>query len=280
METFNRLVEAFLDFLHNLPFYGLAVLSTDDPVVNKTSGATAETEHYLWFPKGRRLPGQRCAAGGTRTRFSVHRPQGEPIQIDLALPGTHNVQNALAAVAICDKLGVAPDHVAKGLSSFEGIGRRFEILGRLPCRNGSAILVDDYAHHPREVSATLDAARACWPHQDLLVVFQPHRYSRTRDLFDDFVELLANETRLLVCEVYPAGETPIAGADGLSLCHAIRDRGRADPVFVENVFDLPELLPPLLRPDDVLLTLGAGNIGRVARGLIETLDGWPAGTDE
>ena len=277
---FNRLVEAFLDFLHNLPFYGLAVLCADDPVVQKLRGQLKKPSITYGFQADADYRASDVRQVGPRTRFSAHRPQGESIQIDLALPGIHNVQNALASVAICDKLGVAPDHVAKGLSSFEGIARRFEILGCLPCRSGSAILVDDYAHHPREVSATLDAARACWPHQELLVVFQPHRYSRTRDLFDDFVELLASEPRLLVCEVYPAGETPIAGADGLSLCHAIRGRGKTDPVFVENVFDLPDLLTPLLRPDDVLLTLGAGNIGRVARGLIETLNGWPTGTDE
>lgn len=277
---FNRLVEAFLDFLHNLPFYGLAVLCTDDPVVQKLRGRLQKPTITYGIKSDADYRASDVRQAGPRTRFSAHRPRGKPIRIDLALPGTHNVQNALAAVAICDKLGVSPDDVAKGLSSFEGIGRRFEILGSLPCQNGSAILVDDYAHHPREVSATLDATRACWPNQDLLVVFQPHRYTRTRDLFDDFVELLSSETRLLVCEVYPAGETPISGADGLSLCHAICSRGRADPVFVKNVFDLPELLPPLLRPDDVLLTLGAGNIGRVARGLIETLDGCPAGTNE
>ena len=277
---FDQLIEAFLEFLYNLPFYGLAVLSIDDPVVQKLRARLQKPSITYGLQRDADYRASDLRQVGPRTRFSAHRPQGEPIQIDLALPGTHNVQNALAAVAICDKLGVAPNHIAKGLSSFEGIGRRFEILGRLPCRKGSAILVDDYAHHPREVSATLDAARACWPHQDLLVVFQPHRYSRTRDLFNDFAELFANETRLLVCEVYPAGETPIAGADGLSLCHAISDRGRAEPVFVEDVFDLPELLPPLLRPDDVLLTLGAGSIGRVARGLIEMLDGSPAGTDE
>jgi UDP-N-acetylmuramate--alanine ligase len=278
--NFDRLVEAFLDFLHNLPFYGLAVLSTDDPVVRKLRGQLQKPSITYGFEKDADYRASDIHQVGPRTLFTAHRPRGEPIRINLALPGTHNVQNALAAVAICDKLGVTPDHVAKGLSSFEGIGRRFEILGRLPCRGGSAILVDDYAHHPREVSATLNAARACWPHQDLVVVFQPHRYSRTRDLFDDFVELLASETRLLICEVYPAGETPIAGVDGLSLCHAIRSRGSTDPVFVENIFDLPKLLLPLLRSDDVLLTLGAGNIGRVAKGLIETLNGWPAGTDE
>ena len=276
---FDQLIEAFLEFLYNLPFYGLAVLSTDDPVVQKLRARLQKPSITYGLQRGADYRASDVRQIGPRTRFSVHRPQGKSIQIDLALPGTHNVQNALAAVAICDKLGVAPNHFAKGLSSFEGIGRRFEILGRLPCQKGSAILVDDYAHHPREVSATLEAARACWPHQDLLVVFQPHRYSRTRDLFNDFVELFANETRLLVCEVYPAGEMPIAGADGLSLCHAISDRGRVEPVFVEDVFDLPELLRPLLRPDDVLLTLGAGNIGRVARGLIEMVDGSPAGTD-
>jgi UDP-N-acetylmuramate--alanine ligase len=277
---FNRLVEAFLEFLHNLPFYGLAVLSADDPVLQELRGRLQKPSITYGFQKDADYRASDVQQVGPRTRFRAHRPQGESIPIDLALPGTHNVQNALAAVAISDKLGVASDCVAKGLSSFEGIGRRFEILGRLPCQNGSVVMVDDYAHHPREVAVTLDAARACWPHQDLLVVFQPHRYSRTRDLFDDFVELLASETRLLVCEVYPAGETPIAGADGLSLCHAIRGRGRTNPVFVENVLDLAEILPSLLRPDDVLLTLGAGNIGRVARELIERLNGWPVGSDQ
>jgi UDP-N-acetylmuramate--alanine ligase len=277
---FNRLIEVFLDFLHNLPFYGLAVLCIDDPVVRKLRGRLQKPTITYGLQEGADYWASNVWQVGPRTQFIAHRPQGDSIHIDLALPGTHNVQNALAAVAICDKLGVAPDKVAKGLSSFEGIGRRFEILGHLPCQDSSVILVDDYAHHPREISVTLDAARACWPNQDLLVVFQPHRYSRTRDLFDDFVELLSRETRLLVCEVYPAGETPITGADGFSLCHAIRSRGRVDPVFVDNVFDLFELLPPLLRPDDVLVTLGAGNIGRVARELLEVLDGWPVGTDE
>jgi UDP-N-acetylmuramate--alanine ligase len=278
--NFNRLIEVFHDFLNNLPFYGLAVLCNDDPVVRKLCGQLQKPTITYGLQEGADYGASNVRQIGPRMRFNAHRPQGKPIQIDLALPGIHNVQNALAAVAICDKLGVAPDHAAKGLSSFQGIGRRFEILGYLPCQDSSVILVDDYAHHPREISATLDAARACWPDRELLVVFQPHRYSRTRDLFDDFVEQLSSETRLLVCEVYPAGEKPIEGADGLSLCHAIRSRGRADPVFVKNVFDLPELLPSLLRPDDVVLTLGAGDIGRVAKELRENLNGWSTGTNE
>lgn len=267
---FSRLVEVFLSFLQNLPFYGLAVLCSDDPVVVKllerlpkptiTYGLNEKADYWA----------SDIFQVGPRMKFQANRPNGDSIQINLALPGKHNVQNAMAAIAVCDKLGIAPTHIANGLASFEGIGRRFEIHGAIKCKNGTAVLVDDYAHHPRELLATLEAARGCWPNQEILLVFQPHRYSRTRDLFEEFVDLLSNEDRLVICEVYPAGEERIEGADGKALWAAIKDRSKFEPIFLENIFELPKLLASLLRADDVLLTLGAGNIGKVSRGLVDT----------
>ena len=271
--NFDRLVLAFSDFLHNLPFYGLAVLCIDDPAVRKLRDRVRKPAITYGMRPEADYRAINIRQVGPHMFFTVRLPKGESVEVELALPGIHNVQNALAALAIADKLGIATEHLGTGLASFEGIGRRFEQLDCLPCTGGgSAILVDDYAHHPREIAATLSAARGCWPDRDILVVFQPHRFSRTRDLFEEFVELLAFESRLLICEVYPAGEAPIAGADGRSLCSAIRDRRVVDPVFVEDIFRLHESLSLLLRPNDVVLTLGAGNIGQVARGLADALD--------
>jgi UDP-N-acetylmuramate--alanine ligase len=276
-QDFDKLVEVFYDFLHNLPFYGLAVLCLDDLVVRKLLERLRKTVITYGLHKTADYWASDVLQVGARTKFKAHRPQEESIQINLSLPGTHNVRNAMAAVAVCDKLGVEPHHIALGLSSFQGIARRFEILGSIQCRDGTAILMDDYAHHPRELEATLEAAHVCWPDQEFLVVFQPHRYSRTSDLFDDFVEILSREERLVVCEVYPAGEKRIEKADGRSLCEAIGSRGKGKPVFLENVFDLPNLLAGLLRQDDVLLTLGAGNIGRVAKALMDNPIDWTMG---
>ena len=195
---------------------------------------------------------------------------GNDLDIELALPGNHNVLNALAAIAVATHLGVKDDAIVGGLREFEGIGRRFQVLGELSVDGGSVSLVDDYAHHPRELDATLSAARGCWPDRRLVVVFQPHRYTRTRDLFDDFAQVLSECDALLVTEVYPAGEQPISGADGRALCRAIRARGNTDPVFLEDIDELASSLPPLLRTGDVLLTLGAGSIGRASQKLAET----------
>ena len=266
---FNRLVETYFNFLQNLPFYGLAVLCGDDfrlkhlvtrlrkPII--TYGLQNDSDYW--------------ASGieqiGSHMKFLAHRPASEAIEINLSLPGQHNVQNAMAAIAVCDKLGVSSGQISKALESFQGIGRRFEILGMLRSKSGSTILVDDYAHHPRELMATIEAAKNCWPNRDLLVVFQPHRYSRTKDLFDDFVDLLSGIARLVICEVYPAGENPISGADGQSLCNAIESKSKFKPIFLENVLSLKKLLDSLLEGDDVLLTMGAGNIGKIAHSLLE-----------
>ncbi len=197
--------------------------------------------------------------------FNAHLPGGHILAVDLALAGEHNVLNALAAIAIADKVGVTHQPIRDGLAGFEGIGRRFEILGEVAVQGGSAVLVDDYAHHPREIQATLEAARGCWPDRRRVVVFQPHRYTRTRDLFDQFADLLAAEACLIIAEVYPAGEVPLDGADGRSLCQAIRSRGGRDPVFMDDVRDLAIRLDEVVQPGDVVLTLGAGDIGRVVR---------------
>jgi UDP-N-acetylmuramate--alanine ligase len=185
----------------------------------------------------------------------------------LNLPGRHNVLNALAAIAVAREVGVPDSAIRSALAEFAGIGRRFQSYGDVSTPRGEITLVDDYAHHPKEIEATLEAARKAWPDRRLVLVFQPHRYSRTRDLFEDFARVLSEADALVLAEVYPAGEPPIAGADGRSLCAAVRARGRVNPVFLDDIDRLDETLVGVLREADVVLTLGAGNIGAAARGL-------------
>jgi len=207
---------------------------------------------------------------GTTMVFHVSDREGRlDVEVTLNLPGMHNVLNALAAIAVAVELGVADDAVCRALVHFEGIGRRFQVCGDLSIAGGHVLLVDDYAHHPREIAATLDAVRASWPERRLVVVYQPHRYTRTRDLFEDFAQVLCEVDMLLMFEIYPAGEAPIVGADGRTLCRAIRARGKVDPVFVETLDALPGVLPDVLRDGDVLLVLGAGDIGTVPAMLME-----------
>lgn len=270
METyggdFDRLRQAYLAFLHNLPFYGLAVLCRDDPEVRNLNGRLAR--RFLSYGLGRdvdfRATNLRFA--GRESLFEVETPQGGLGEFRLNMPGEHNVLNALAAIVIASKLEIGMGHVRRALADFEGIDRRFQPVGVLPVSGGEVEVVDDYAHHPRELRATLDAARGCWPDRRIVAVFQPHRYTRTRDLFDDLAQLLCELEHLVVTEVYPAGEQLIPGADGRALCKAIRKRG-GDPIFVEDLTKLGVLLPCYLRPGDVLLTLGAGDIGRFASSL-------------
>ncbi|NKB75923.1 MAG: UDP-N-acetylmuramate--L-alanine ligase [Gammaproteobacteria bacterium] len=270
METysgdFEILKKAYVDFLHNLPFYGLAILCFDDPVVKELAGQISKPVVSYGFAEGVDFRATNMIQKNSVSSFDVECNDGEKVRFSVSMPGKHNVLNALAAVAIGYKLGLPVEAIQKALSSFEGIGRRFQHLARITLTKGSVELVDDYAHHPRELSATLEAAYACWPGQRIIVAFQPHRYSRTRDLFDDFAQLLAGVDNLIVTEVYPAGEKPIASADGRSLCKAIRKRGK-DPIFVESLSDLGDLLPSVLSDGDVLLTLGAGDIGRFAQSL-------------
>jgi len=266
---FDRVRAAFSEFLHRLPFYGLAVLCVDDPEV--AALAATMPRHIVRYGFGEEADVRATDAvqDAGRTRFTLRLPEAEAIAVTLNLPGRHNVLNALAAAAIGWQLGVAPESIARALEQFQGIGRRFNLLGELDFGNGNALLVDDYGHHPRELQAVFDAARAGWPERRLVVAFQPHRYTRTRDLFDDFAAVLSGVDALLLTDVYPAGETPIPGADAKALARAIRARGRIDPVLVGSVRDLSSVLPDVLANGDLLLLLGAGDIGHVAQELSE-----------
>ncbi len=270
---FAHLVDTFAEFLHHLPFYGLAVVCADDAQVRALMPRI--TRPVLTY--GIETPADVSAANirteGPLSRFDVTLPEGEAISdVALNLPGRHNVHNALGAIAVAWELGVPPDAIRAGLAGFEGIGRRLQRNGRVALDGGDVLLVDDYGHHPTELEATFEAVRSSWPQRRLVVAFQPHRYTRTRDLFDDFARVLARAPDvLLVAEVYAAGEEAIAGADARSLCRAIRARGGADPVLVAAIGELPEALRAVIAPGDVVLTLGAGSIGAVARELPDHL---------
>ncbi|MAT94711.1 MAG: UDP-N-acetylmuramate--L-alanine ligase [Halioglobus sp.] len=272
METyggdFALLRRTFLDFLHNLPFYGVAVLCIDDAVVREllpeisrqviTYGFAADADYRI----------DALRPDGGSTHFRVHRPgNAAPLDISLNLPGRHNVLNATAAVAVACDEGVADAAIARGLAQFSGVNRRFTQLGELPCRGGSALLVDDYGHHPTEVRATQESVRQAWPGRRLVMVYQPHRYTRTRDLYEDFVAVLSACDVLVLLDVYPAGEAPIAGADSRSLTRSIRQRGQVEPVFAESADEVPALLAAIVADGDVVVTQGAGDIGRLAQQL-------------
>ena len=266
--SFDRLVSTFADFLSHLPFYGLAILCADDPIVADLRVRLKKPVLTYGTERGADYYASEIRPQGSHMMFHVHLPDGARLLIDLALAGRHNVLNALAAIAVADKVGASHESIVEGLKNFQGIDRRFEILGELSVAGGSAVVVDDYAHHPNEIAATLEAVSGCWPDRRRVVVFQPHRYTRTRDLLDEFAALLAAETQLVVTGVYPAGEEVIASASGPVLCERIRALGGVDPVYLEDVFLLPDKLPELVQPGDVVLTLGAGNIGHVARKLV------------
>ena len=268
----DRLHDTFVEFLHNLPFYGLAVLCIDDPGVRAIVDRVSRPVITYGFSPEADVRGSDFHQNGRSSSLKVEGSgEGRSFDLKLNLPGRHNASNALAAVAVAWELEVSNDAIANALDGFGGIDRRMQILGEIPVADGSALLVDDYGHHPRELEATIDALRAAWPDRRLLVVFQPHRYTRTRDLLDDFAGVLAGVDALVLTEVYPAGEAPIAAADGRALARAIRSRGQVEPVFVEDVETLPEVLPGVLRAGDLLITLGAGSIGAVAATLCERL---------
>ena len=269
---FNRLKQAFVDFLQQLPFYGLAVLCLDDPVVREIIPRVHKPVLTYGTVPGADLRAVNIRQEGTRMHFTAElRGQKNWLSVTLNQPGRHNVLNALATIGIAHELGVSEAAIARALTAFAGIGRRFQINGRVALDGGDVILVDDYAHHPREIAATVAAARASWPERRLVVVFQPHRYTRTHDLMDDFCAVLSGLDTLIVTEVYPAGERPISGADGRALCRAIRARGKVDPIFLEDVNTLSQALADVLHGNDVLLTMGAGSIGNVAASLPQVL---------
>jgi UDP-N-acetylmuramate--alanine ligase len=261
---FARLKQSFVEFLHNLPFYGLAVLCADDAEVRSILGAIARPIVTYGFDEGADLRAIDVERAGLQSHFSALREGRAPLKLTINLPGRHNVLNALAAVAVATELGVADAAIQRALTNFQGIDRRLQQLGDIQWSGGSAIVIDDYGHHPTEIEATLEAVRQAWPARRLVLAFQPHRFSRTRDLLDDFGRALSGCDVLLVTEVYAAGEAPIAGADGRAICRAVRTRGRIEPVFVERVDDLAEALRQVLHDGDMVLTMGAGNIGAVA----------------
>jgi UDP-N-acetylmuramate--alanine ligase len=260
---FGRLRETFLEFLHHLPFYGLAVLCGDDPELRSLLDRLQRPRLTYGLGDDTDVRASNLRQVGIRTHFDLCLPGQEPFAVVLNLPGRHNVLNALAAAAVAHELDVTPDAMQRALESFQGIGRRFQVQEcAIPA--GRVILVDDYGHHPREIAATLEAARAAWPKRRIVLVFQPHRFTRTRDLFEDFAEVLSLPDGLVLLDVYRAGETPIPSADGRSLARAIRLRGRVEPVFVESVEAVPEVLAGLLRDGDVVITQGAGDVGQLA----------------
>jgi UDP-N-acetylmuramate--alanine ligase len=269
---FSRLRQSFVDFLHNLPFYGLAVLCVDDEHVRSILDQVGRPTVTYGLSAEADVRAVNICREGLQTRFDVLRGRGAAaLSITLNLPGMHNVLNSLATIAVASELGIADEAIQAGLAKFQGVDRRLQVIGTVPVQGrggqGEALLVDDYGHHPTEIRATIDAARQAWPGRRLVLAFQPHRYTRTRDLLDDFATVLSATDVLLVTEVYAAGEAPIAGADGRAICRAVRSRGVVEPVFVERVETLGEQLRDLLRPDDVVLAMGAGSISAVTHEL-------------
>ncbi|OUR74267.1 UDP-N-acetylmuramate--L-alanine ligase [Methylophaga sp. 41_12_T18] len=270
---FEKLKATFIEFLHHLPFYGLAVMCIDDPVVREV--LTDVTRPLLTYGQSDDADFQlvELTQANGKSHFSIIDKQAEArFDITLNMPGIHNALNATAGLAVARNLGVSVEACQQALAKFAGIGRRFNIAGTINTAKGDVLLVDDYGHHPTEIAATVAATKASWPDKRIVVVFQPHRYSRTRDLFEDFAQVLSTVDVLVVLEVYPAGEAKIAGADARSLCRAIRLRGQVEPVFAENKQALFDLLPSLVEDGDLLLTLGAGDIGRMSSELPEQLE--------
>jgi UDP-N-acetylmuramate--alanine ligase len=261
---FARLKQSFVDFLHNLPFYGLAVLCADDEHVQSILESVSRPFLTYGFGESADVRAVNVQRLGLQSRYEAVREGRPPLSLTLNLPGRHNVLNSLAAVAVATELEIHDEAIQAALANFQGIDRRLQQLGEISWAGGRALIVDDYGHHPTEVAATLEAVRQGWPERRLVLVFQPHRYTRTRDLLDDFGRTLSECDVLLVTEVYAAGEAPIAGADGRAICRAVRSRGVVEPVFVESVDDLADALRAVLHDGDVVLTMGAGNLGAVA----------------
>lgn len=272
---FNKLKDAFVEFLSRLPFYGVAVLCVDDENVRSIIPRVTRRVIGYGLTEAAEVRAIDIRSEGTRTAYTILRPGHAPLPVVLNLPGLHNVTNSLAAVAVATLVGVDDKAIVKGLSEFTGVGRRFAQYGQLPIRNaegqatGSFTLVDDYGHHPHEIEATIAAVHTAWPEKRLLVVFQPHRYTRTRDCFEDFVNLLCQADAVVLADVYPAGEAPLVGADGRALAHAVRLRGQNNLIFCPHIEDVPAAVHKMVRDGDVVLTIGAGSVGRVPAMLVK-----------
>lgn len=270
---FSRLKQTFVEFLHHLPFYGLAVVCVDDAEVRSLLPEITRPVIRYGIEQDADICASNIRYQGSTTVFDVLLPEAtESVEIILNMPGRHNVLNALAAICVAHELGVSAADMQSALAKFEGIGRRMHRYGEIKLPQGKVTLIDDYAHHPTEIAATLSATQNAWPDKRLVVVFQPHRYTRTRDLFEDFSQVLAETEVLVITDVFAAGEEPITGADARDLCAAIRLRGKVSPIFIENVEQLASDLQSILQDGDLLLTMGAGSIGRVAAELKVTLE--------
>jgi UDP-N-acetylmuramate--alanine ligase len=273
METyahdFARLKQSFVQFLQNLPFYGSAILCVDDPNVREILPFVSKPLLSYGFAADAMLRAERVEHAAGAMRFAVVRERRDPLAVTLNLPGRHNVQNALAAIAVATELGVPDAAILKALAEFRGVGRRFQRHGEVALPDGGRFaLIDDYGHHPAEMAATLEAVRGAFPGRRVVLAFQPHRYTRTRDLFEDFVRVLSSADALLLAEVYPAGEAPIVAADGRSLARAVRVAGRVEPIFVERIDALAAEILRVARDGDVVVTMGAGSIGSVPAQLL------------
>ena len=272
METyqhdFAKLKQAFVEFLQNLPFYGSAILCSDDAPVREIMPFVSKPIVTYGFNQDAMVRAEDVVHEGGRMRFRARREGTDgALDVTLNLPGRHNVLNALAAIAVATELGVSDKAIVTALGEFRGVGRRFQRYGDIAIPGGSFTLVDDYGHHPAEMRATLDAARGAFPGHRLVLAFQPHRYTRTRDLFEDFVSVLSSVDALLLAEVYAAGESPIVAADGRALVRAVRVAGKVEPLFVKQIADMAEAIRTLAKPGDVVVTMGAGSIGSIAANL-------------
>jgi UDP-N-acetylmuramate--alanine ligase len=264
---FEKLKATYLEFLHNLPFYGLAVICLDDPVLRQLIPCIGRTVLTYGFSEDADYQISEFSQTGTRSQFVITDPAGNQREISLNLPGRHNALNAAAVFALAQDEGIAEQAILAALSKFEGIGRRFQQYGEFETGHGKVLLLDDYGHHPTEVAATVAAVRSAWPERRLVMCYQPHRYTRTRDLYDDFARVLSEVDTLLLLEVYAAGEAPIPGADSRSLARSIRARGQLEPIYVAQPADLAASLAEVLQDGDVVLTQGAGNIGALVKQL-------------
>ncbi len=262
--SFAKLKQAFIEFTQRLPFYGVAILCIDDPNVREIMPSVAKMVTTYGFHEEADVRAIDARAVDGQMAFTVIQKDYAPLEVRLNQPGMHNVQNACAAIAIARELDVADEHIQKALREFTGVGRRFTRYGQLPLADGGSFaLVDDYGHHPVETAATIAAARGAFPGRRLVLAFQPHRYTRTRDLFEDFVKVLSSVDVLVLADVYAAGEQPIPAADGRSLAHALRVVGKAELVFVEDMAEMPAVLLKMARDGDVVMTIGAGSIANI-----------------
>lgn len=268
--NFDNLKKHFVDFLHNLPFYGLAVLCIDDLVVHEIFPKISRPKITYGFSKEADFQIINFIQTKGVIEFDVVRPnKALNLKIKLNMPGKHNALNATAAIVIATDEGMSDKDISSGIEKFSGVGRRFDIQGEFKIPNGKVLLIDDYGHHPTEVLATIRSVREGWPGNRLIMVYQPHRYTRTRDLYEDFVDVLSDVDILLLLEVYSAGEKKITGADSRSLCRSIRLRGKSDPLYVQEGADVPGILKGLIRPGDVILTQGAGSVSALSKEIVQ-----------